>query len=801
MTHNAPPDDRCGEASLRERLLDILRNGMEHKKALDLVEFRHNGTSVRAFQDFMRSPDLSTETRRAWHAETLCLTFFSAALDPVNHLAKMDSICLQLIECHFPKALCADAAVNKALEIMARLPSFPLRMRPLILQRLGDKVYLIDPNAEVSWENLKVAKFLNSTTQCLALAIASTTVLHVENQEPSLGPLPSLPDTLIELMDTASLLSASARMPNEVQAWSIVQAFFWATWQRCTMLILWYILGRQFEQGFNGFQREAYSLRQFRGGQQFEDLADFPDMPQYMCKWAFRLMRSDRSALTLDFRRFFHAFSETFPNQEPRCVLNPQKGPQQCDGSAVDRCQRFKGMKIIDQSAHAPLCGLDDEMCRPLYWNEESYKSVQGARAVALEEQLPDNLLRYCQASTTTLAVSHVWSHGQGGRPETHETGLNSCLHRRYCRIARDYGCTSYWLDTPCIPHERQLREHAISQINRIFAESRITLICDRDLMSIKVTDAPLPISTSEKIISTLLVCDWNVRAWTLLESMRGRKHIYILCKNDAIVSVREVLEIVYSKGCIDIAILTLTSQHLVPWRIGDEDSGKEMDVIDIPEATAILSHRHASRPGDDIVIWSLMVSTEPFFTAKDFWEPKTGILRSGYLMSDLPRLQDVPGRSWAPSRPQLAACVWTHDPFSLELKQHPGRVYDGVGSTWGVITDSGLRTAWHAYEHTQRREASLGDDTMGALNVDRILCDIVQQYNIQERVIILAYPGPHGPIQHEDNRTIYVGHLGGPLYAVISSDDETAWKWIGLYEWPSNVEGPAFKSKLLTLI
>jgi hypothetical protein len=661
MTYNAPLG---GEASLRERLLDILRDGKEHKKNLDLVELRHNGTSVRAFQDFERLPGFSTETRRARHAEKLCLSFFSAALDPVNHLANMDSVCFQLIECHFPKALCAGAAVNKALEIMARLPRFPLRMRRLILHQLGDKAYLIDPDAEGSWENIKVAAFLNSTTLCLALAVASTTILRVENQDPGIGPLPSLPDTLIELLDTASSLSASARSIDEVQAWSIVHAFLWATWQRCTMLILWYILGIQLEKGFNGFQREAYSMRQFKGGQQFEDLEDFPDMPQYMCKWAFRLMRTDRSALTLDFRRFFHAFSETFPNQEPRCVLDPHKGPQQCDGSAVDHCQRFKGMKIIDQSAHAPLCGLDGETCRPLHWNEESYKGVQGARAVALEEQLPDNLLRYCQASTATLAVSHVWSHGQGGRPEIYETGLNSCLHRRYCRIARDYGCTSYWLDTPCIPHERQLREHAISQINRIFAESRITLICDRDLMNIKVTDKPLSTNTSEKIISTLLVCDWNVRAWTLLESMRGRKHIYILCKNDAIVSVREVLEIVYSKGCIDIAILTLTSQHLVPWQIGAEDSGKEMEGIDIPEATAILSHRHASRPGDDIVIWSLMVSTEPFFTAKDFWEPKTGIMRIVYLMSDLPRLQDVPGRSWAPSRPRLAGCVWTHDPL-----------------------------------------------------------------------------------------------------------------------------------------
>jgi hypothetical protein len=89
----------------------------------------------------------------------------------------------------------------------------------------------------------------------------------------------------------------------------------------------------------------------------------------------------------------------------------------------------------------------------------------------------------------------------------------------------------------------------------------------------------------------------------------------------------------------------------------------------------------------------------------------------------------------------------------------------------------------------------------MGALDINRILDDIVQQYNIQERVIILAYPGPHGPIQNEDNRTLYVGHLGGPLYAVISSEDKKFWRWVGLYEWPLNVEAPAFETEILTLV
>ena len=39
------------------------------------------------------------------------------------------------------------------------------------------------------------------------------------------------------------------------------------------------------------------------------------------------------------------------------------------------------------------------------------------------------------------MALSHVWSHGQGGRPED---GINLCLQERYCRLAGHFNCDSY---------------------------------------------------------------------------------------------------------------------------------------------------------------------------------------------------------------------------------------------------------------------------------------------------------------------------------------------------------------------
>ena len=138
-------------------------------------------------------------------------------------------------------------------------------------------------------------------------------------------------------------------------------------------------------------------------------------------------------------------------------------------------------MKIQDQSAHALPCRGG---CPRLYWDRSSYESVTGGRAVSIAHSTGSKL-RYCAASYSTMAVSHVWSHGQGGRPEDPledggGTGFNSCLHRRYSSIAASRGCDSYWMDTPCIPQDHHLRSEAIREINTVFAQSRLTLVCDR---------------------------------------------------------------------------------------------------------------------------------------------------------------------------------------------------------------------------------------------------------------------------------------------------------------------------------
>lgn len=67
------------------------------------------------------------------------------------------------------------------------------------------------------------------------------------------------------------------------------------------------------------------------------------------------------------------------------------------------------------------------------------------------------------------------------------EGGFNACLHDRYAGIARKLDCDSYWMDTPCILEDHELRAESIANINKVFTESKVTLVRDKDIMDIDI--------------------------------------------------------------------------------------------------------------------------------------------------------------------------------------------------------------------------------------------------------------------------------------------------------------------------
>jgi hypothetical protein len=300
------------------------------------------------------------------------------------------------------------------------------------------------------------------------------------------------------------------------------------------------------------------------------------------------------------------------------------------------------------------------------------------------------------------------------------------------------------------------------------------------------------------KVLSfKVLVCDWNVRAWTLLEAIRGRRSIYLLCKYNKVLSLRETLEIVHREGSISLSILFLTAQHLLPPPDKDLNETfpsklyfdmKSKGFVSIEEAGSLLSWRQASRPGDDIVIWSLLVGDEKFNDAKSLWGSKIDSIQravsTGFLVSSASRVKDVPGMGWAPAHPTLDRAA--------------GKVYvadDGHGSQTGVMTEEGLKSYWgvHAFESSH--------DLL--LPYQFAVHQTAKAQSEHEYRWLGLFQALAWDIGFEYARTArrYRGNARGPLFAICGSDDRKVWTWIGVYEWATDKPLPEFTSDNVLLI
>lgn len=757
---------------------------------------------------------------RALRATTYCekyLVKIRESIEAENIITTLDEEHSHLLQCSFRPQIPKDVVVQRVCQLLSRLPATPVELGnrwDAHCSTLSDDHFLLGtPSSPRSWGHLKATNFVATNTIRLAIQIECAGEYYWA------GIFKSYINLVAELLDATLNISAAAERPPTAEE-LVLQAFLWTSWQRGVMLHLSYLLGGHLRIGYDFSRNRALSLeiprtlhKMFQGGS-----SSFHKLPSYLCLWAFESIRSDRAAVMLDFRGFAERYGDIFGTRAPRCV-SARDGDLQCSGDSPGACNRFIGKKIEDQSAHATSCSGS---CSRLFWNEESYKGCSGARAVTIEGS--DEILQYCTASRNTMAVSHVWSHGQGGRPENppplkrdikhrlpgnrnkalYGTGLNKCLHERYKQISTRFGCDSYWMDTPCIPQDHQLRSEAIQNINAVFANSKFTLICDMDLMQFDVTN--LTTALRESILAALLVCDWNVRAWTLLEAMRGRHNTQILCRNEQVISLRETLEDVHRHGSLALAGLFATAQHLLPAQPpppGSKSSpylvNRAKGYVSLEEAACLLSHRHASRPGDEVIIWSLLCGETVQETAIDLWrhKPNQSVL-TAFLVSSCPRIQSPwkkahRGFGWAPRRPNMPA-----------LRQLPLRetyfADDGARSDLGLFTTQGLKAAW-LVAHMKGALSSLltllaGSSTL--VETDSLLRQIAFRFLKKYAWGALLQATENLPT---DQPVWYRGNADGVLLVVVGSQDRRKWHWRGVYEWDSLIPLPVFTREEIFLV
>lgn len=581
-----------------------------------------------------------------------------------------------------------------------------------------------------------------------------------------------------------------------------VVAFLTSIWFQALKLYLWYVVAHHVTAGYDDEWNRFlvlegnYELLRRTVAHKKSTIG----IPRYMCNWAFRLLLYNRTSVALDFRQLFFRFREMHGEKEARCNKNDPCNP--CTGLHPLSCGRFQDPSLVmpEQSVHTDTCIR--RRCHRMKWDIRSYDALDGcARAVHFrEEDRARTRVSYISGSDRTMAISHVWSHGHGGRPTK---GMNRCLHERFSEIARREGCDSYWIDTLSIPEDHTRRREAIEHINDTFFRSKLVLIVDRDIMSMDIASAceedgamvpytaqTIPIPLLESLIATFLVCDWNVRAWTMLEAVKGCGNLHLLCQRGNTLPLQGCIRRLVDGGSIDMATILLAAQHLLPVASGArEPPSRELDT-----AGAALIYRHATREGDDLVIWSLLTNQAPRATVAGFWESMVGRkLHTGFLVSTIRRLRGVAGFSWAPETPYMR---WRHwDPWMgriiyEELWNRRILPSDGSGSRLAEITESGLRGEWLFYRVRPEEDYTAAYGVRRPPEWDNPCLKIAA---------CLTSWAPHVALidaAAEETAKRYKGRPRSGMneskpqgLAVLWSEDGEIWRWYGVYSWNHEVE------------
>ena len=750
---------------------------------------------------------------RAQRISARCDALFQAAACTTSHLAKLDEVFSTFLYSHLEGSeLPPDAITTKVVAVLSRLTARP--PAPQSLPKFLPSYYFA--NAP-SWETLHVASFVPANL----IRLVANELLRGHGIRHEL----ILSHYLTEVASTINTV-CDRELKQSAPEWFIVRAFLWTFWQRLNTLIRYFQFKWNLLGGFNSYGSEFDSPCPFSvcPGTKIEEFLEQKSrkgQPHNMCSWALELTRNDPLCFGLDFSLLHQRFASVFHGVKARCSPN---SAQPCGGRGPN-CLRYKGTKVPDQSAHDKTCTFLNASEPKLKWDEGSYRRVDGGRAVSVNPGTKsDTKLQYCSSSDKTLAISHVWVHGQGGRPES---GINQCLHQRYCRIAQQLGCDSYWMDTVSIPQDHQLRREAISKINTIFMASRAVLVCDRDLMQVDVSNLTLPLL--EALLVGVLLCDWNIRAWTLLEAVKGRNKIQVLCKDNRTVDLQELLQTVCDQGRLDVAVFANLLRHMLlkhedafkPTIFPRKSNGFEKmrqlvkgqltqgDVemqIPVGLGGSWLSHRPASRPEDEIVIWSLLLGDlrPPLYNVKAFWRGVSNV-DIGYLMSSCPRLKKT-GLSWAPSTPyaMVQQPGYVTPPDRIHLPRYTCQ------PNVGHIQRNGLWASWYISEFDSRTQSPAQSQSPAAGE----LTAIPQRFNITKRHVALLQP------IHLDDRLVFGEKRRevaaqprefGRLVAVCESSKKKlkrqytpdvlsdplpkshCWLWKGVYEWPEQVPMPEF--------
>ena len=297
--------------------------------------------------------------------------------------------------------------IERAANLLERMPTWPLEFDDTPKEIPSE--YRVSSIADAPSKGVRLWEQLQTTTyvSSIVLRVALSAVM-----EPGISVgLTKVPDVIAALLEIVSQLVSAASDDGTSTRLFVVRAFLWTCWQRCQMLVFYIEATNDLFYGSSDGKGAFSPLRGTLPSpkvtiQEMSKQRASLEKSAYMCGWNFELLRTNFVCIGADFRRFHQRYNALFGTYPARCVAGQLHA---CKGDSPKSCRRFQGMAIEDQSAHDQICFRN---CRQLIWDETSYRSLSGARAVSLArtESHGSETWQYCIASEQTLAISHVWS-------------------------------------------------------------------------------------------------------------------------------------------------------------------------------------------------------------------------------------------------------------------------------------------------------------------------------------------------------------------------------------------------------
>lgn len=296
------------------------------------------------------------------------------------------------------------------------------------------------------------------------------------------------------------------------------------------------------------------------------------------------------------------------------------------------------------------------------------------------------------------VAISHVWKDGLGN---VGHNSLPECQLEMISEKIAEVGCSTFWIDTICVPAEVELKAAALDTMGDVYRHAQKVLVLDASLRNASCKNGPT------ETFLRIFTCGWLTRLWTFQEAaLAGRNELRAVFADGIAV---------IDYGAIDD--LMVSYRLTKSWK---EASNMIVAEVPLPVIAMLRSHSHSeldsgpgerlmrlwlglrdravSNPADEYLVFATMLGLDPgrlsLFPDSD--KRMKGLLDmvAGWpqtlLFADGRRLR-MPGYQWAPAS------------FLGSWPGQPGNIEENA--RLGARTESGLliqRPVTYALVETQ---------------------------------------------------------------------------------------------------